>query len=445
MPSPLSAHFYARSNCLRVVSKTTLLLSLLATWIPAIAAPPSLTLGQAQQQAVARSRQLTAQDLASAASREMAVAAGQLPDPVLKAGIDNLPVSGGDRFSLSNDFMTMRRIGVAQELTRADKRQWRSARFEREALKFEAQKDVILAAIQRDTAIAWLERYYTEQMAALIAAQADQARHEIEAAEAAYRGGRGVRADILAARSALLLLGDRASEIDRRRRVAQTMLARWTGASGDLVLEGTPDIDHIRLDPATLDTALAHHPQVAVLNRQGDVAQAEANLARANQRTDWSVEVAFQQRGPAHSNMVSVGISVPLQWDRKNRQDRDLAARLAMVEQTTAERDEKLQEHVAETRTMIVEWQSGKERVGRYDRELIPLAGERSQAVLAGYRGGKATLSDVLAARRNETELRIQAIQLQMDTARLWAQLNFLFPETGNAQHSVMKNNKETP
>ena len=93
---------------------------------------------------------------------------------------------------------------------------------------------------------------------------------------------------------------------------------------------------------------------------------------------------------------------------------------------------------------MIVEWQSGKERVSRYERELIPLAGERSQAVLAGYRGGKATLSDVLAARRNETELRIQAIQLQMETARLWAQLNFLFPDSGAAQHPAMKTNKET-
>jgi outer membrane protein TolC len=438
MSSPLSARSYPRSKCLRIVLNMTLLLSLFASGVESIAASQPLTLAQAQQQAVARSRQLAAQDLAIAGSREMAVAAGQLPDPVLKAGIDSLPVSGGDRFRIGNDSMTARRIGMSQELTRADKRQWRSARFESEALKAEAQKEIVLSTIQRDTAIAWLERYYIEQMVVLIAAEAEQARQEIEAAAAAYRGGRGTQADILAARSALLLLDDRASEMNRRLHVAQTMLTRWTGASGDLVLEGTPDIDNIRLDPATLDTALAHHPQITVLNRQGDVAQAEANLARANQHSDWSVEVAFQQRGAAYSNMVSVGISVPLQWDRKNRQDRELAAKLAMVEQTAAERDETLREHVAETRTMIVEWQSGKERVSRYERELIPLAGERTQAILAGYRGGKATLTDVLAARRNQAEVRLQAIQLQMDTARVWAQLAFLFPDSGNAQHSAM-------
>jgi outer membrane protein TolC len=219
------------------------------------------------------------------------------------------------------------------------------------------------------------------------------------------------------------------------------MLARWTG--GEIQVAGTPDIDSIRLDPASLDSDLAHHPQIAVLNRQEDIALADVNLARANQHTDWSVEVAFQQRGAAYSNMVSVGISVPLQWDRKNRQDRALAAKLALVEQARAERDEMLRDHVAETRSMIVEWQSGKERLVRYQRETLPLAGERSQAALAAYRGGKATLAEVLAARRSETETRMQALQIELATARLWAQLNFLFPQGAAGQHAGMNNQQE--
>ncbi|ELX08338.1 putative outer membrane cation efflux protein [Janthinobacterium sp. HH01] len=338
--------------------------------------------------------------------------------------------------------MTMRRVGISQELTRADKLHWRSTRLEREADKAQAQKDVALAAIQRDTAISWLDVYYTEQMADAVAKQAVLSRQEIEAAEAIYRGGRGSQADILAARSALLTLDDRGSEIGRRLRVAQTMLARWTG--GAVAVVGAPDIDSIRLDLASLDSDLSHHPQIAVLNRQEDIAQAEVNLAQANRRTDWSVEVAFQQRGSAYSNMVSIGISVPLQWDRKNRQDRELAAKLAMVEQTKAERDEMLRDHVAGTRALVAEWQSGKERVSRYKREVLPLAGERSQVVLAAYRGGKATLAEVLAARRSETEARMQVLQLELDTARLWAQLNFLFPEGGTAQHAAMNNRQES-
>src|SRR5256885_16966075 len=100
----------------------------------------TLGLEEAQRRAVDRSRLLVAQDAAVRSSRELAVAAGQLPDPVLKIGVDNLPVSGPDQFSVSRDFMTMRRIGVMQELTRGEKRDLRAQRFEREAEKSLAEK-----------------------------------------------------------------------------------------------------------------------------------------------------------------------------------------------------------------------------------------------------------------------------------------------------------------
>ena len=131
----------------------------------------TLSLQEAQRRAVDRSRQLAAQDAAVRSSREMAVAAGQLPDPVLKMGIDNLPVNGEDRFSVTRDFMTMRRIGVMQELTRGEKRELRTQRFEREAEKSVAEKAAATASIQRGTALAWLERYYAEAMLKVVGEQ----------------------------------------------------------------------------------------------------------------------------------------------------------------------------------------------------------------------------------------------------------------------------------
>jgi outer membrane protein TolC len=225
---------------------------------------------------------------------------------------------------------------------------------------------------------------------------------------------------------------DRGSELQRRVRNARTMLARWTGLDAD-ALAGQPALDTIRLDPATLDTQLAHHPEIAVLSRQEAIAQSEAELAKANRTPDLSIEVAFQQRGSAYSNMISVGVSLPLHWDRKNRQDRELGAKLAMVDQAKAEREEMLREHIASTRAMISDWENGRERLTRYQRELIPLAGERITATVAAYRGGKASLTEVLAARRNDLDIRLQALQLEMETARLWAQLNFLLPSDGVA------------
>ena len=52
--------------------------------------------------------------------------------------------------------------------------------------------------------------------------------------------------------------------------------------------------------------------------------------------------------------------------------------------------------------------------------------------------------ADVLAARRGEVELRLQALEVELETARLWAQLNFLFPEGGTAQHSAATIHQES-
>ena len=444
MSSPSTALHPARNTVLRLSERIAhiTLIGACAFSNNVFAAEAPLTLAQARHLAIDRSRQLAAQDYAVAASRDMAVAAKQLPDPVLKLGIDNLPVNGADRYSLTNDFMTMRRVGVMQELTRADKRNLRASRFDREAEKSLAEKDVTAAAIERDTALAWLDRYYAEAMAAVIAEQGAQAKLEMQAAEGAYRAGRGNQADLFVARSALATFDDRASEFQRRIRNTTTMLARWIGAAADMPLAGKPATDTIRLDSATLDAQLTHHPQIEVLTKQEEIAQADAQLAQANKKSDWSVEVAYQQRGPAYSKMISVGVSIPLQWDQKNRQNRELSAKLAMVEQAKAEREDILRAHIAETRVMINEWENNRERSARYQRELIPFAQQRTAATITAYRGGKASLPDVLAARRNEIDVRLQALQLESEIARLWAPLNFLFPEAGATAHSTMTMNK---
>jgi len=387
-----------------------------------------LTLADAQRRAVERSRMVAAQDYAASAARDMAVAAGQLPDPVATLGVNNLPVDGPDQWSLTRDFMTMRSVGMMQEFTSSAKREARSARYEREAEESLAEKAASVTAIQRDTALAWLARYYAEAMLGVIAEQSRQAQLEVDAAEGEYRAGRGSLAEILAARNALILFDDRTSEVRRKVATAKIALARWIGNDADAPLAGNPAIDKIRVDPATLEADLVHHSDVAVFEKKEEMAAADVRVAQADKKTDWTVALMYSQRGPAYSNMVSLNVSVPLQWNRSNRQDREVAAKLALLDQARAERDDMLRAHAAEVRAMVAEWENDRERAARYKRELVPLAKARTEAVLAAYRGAKSTMTDVLMARRNEIDVRLQALQLETDTARLWAQLNFLVP-----------------
>lgn len=406
------------------------LLVLAAPLLWATGAPPlPLSLREAQQLAVRHSRQVQAQDALVRSARDMAVSAGQLPDPVLKLGVDNLPLSGPAQFSFTQDFMTMRRIGLMQELPRAEKRQLKAERFERDAERAQAQRQQALAGIQRDTALAWLERYYALAVRTQLQQQQEETRLQEQGALIAFREGKGAQADVFAARTALIEIEDRLSQVDSQARNADLMLMRWTGTQANRPLSGTPDWQNTVLESRLSTDELRQHPPLAVLAAQVDAAGTELRLAQANTKPDWALEATYLQRGPAYANMVSIGVSIPLQWDRKNRQHRDIAARLAQVDEARANHEDALQSYEADVRTLLNDWQTSKERARRYSQQMVPVAGQRSAAALSSYRVGKGELASVLAARQAEINTRLQALELERETARLWARLNHLRPD----------------
>src|SRR3569832_438208 len=87
-----------------------------------------LGLHEALLLSASRSASIQAAQASESASREALPRAGQLPDPKIKSGNDNLPINCPDQFSPTRDFMTQRRIGAVQHWVSSDKR---SARTER--------------------------------------------------------------------------------------------------------------------------------------------------------------------------------------------------------------------------------------------------------------------------------------------------------------------------
>ena len=106
----------------------------------AAAAGPPLSLAEALRVAVENSPQLASQRAMVDAAREMAGPAGELPDPKLKLGVENVPTNGADSWSLTRDFMTMSKIGVMQEFPREAKRKLRSQRAENDAQRGDGRR-----------------------------------------------------------------------------------------------------------------------------------------------------------------------------------------------------------------------------------------------------------------------------------------------------------------
>jgi outer membrane protein TolC len=442
--APLRVSPIARLRCRKTLALAAALLLALAATGRVRADEAPLTLAEAQRLAALRSKQLEASDLAVSASKDLATAAAERPDPIGKIGLENLPINGPDQFSVQRDFMTMRSVGIMQEITRPTKLRARTAEAEQAVRLADAQKAQSLVEVQRDTALAWLDRYYTEAQEQTIGQQVEAARLDVAAAEVGYRGGHGTAADVLAARAALADAEDVDADAARAVRGARLALGRWIGEAAERPLAGHPVIDSIPLHKHSLDSQLSQHPEILALQRREELARAGAEVARADRHPDWSVEFMYSQRGTAYSNMVTLELTVPLEIRRAYRQDPKLAAKLAEASQAKAEREDMLRAHTAEVSTMIDAWDSARERWERYHNSIIPLAVDRSAAARAAYRGGKATLNDLLLAQRAEIDARLKALQLEDSAARLWAQLTFLnaTPTTTDVATSTVDANR---
>jgi outer membrane protein TolC len=392
-----------------------------------------LTLDEALRIAASRSQQLVAESAAADAARERAVAAETRPDFVLTTGVENLPIEGQHGFSLTKDFMTMTSIGIERELVGETKRSAEAVRYTREAEAAEAARSLELAMLQQQTAAAWFDRLYTNRASELLAAQRASADSLVTAAEVAYGNGKGTQSDVLAAHEAVARSDDAIASMQREVAIARARLARWIGDDDALrPLAAPPPTDVASVHHGNIDEQLAQHPDLLVMRKREEVAMAEAEMARAARRPSWTVGVAYQERGSAYDDMMSINASRPLGWRRSQRQDRVLAASLATAAQARAEREEETRAHVLEAHSLIETWTSNRARLERFATTLVPLAEQRVVAATAAYRAGSGPLNDVIDARTAVIETKLEQLTLETETAKAWAELEYLIPHAAS-------------
>jgi len=385
---------------------------------------PPFTLDAALQSATDHSASMQAAQASVRASSEAAVKAGQLPDPMLKAGIDNLPVNGGQRFTVGQDFMTMRRIGIEQEWVSGDKRRLRSALANEQVGRERAGYLAQLASVRQQTATAWLSAVYAKQALALQQALLDHMNHEFDATKASYRGAKASAADVVQARAMLAQTQDQWLKARQVYQTALIALSRWTAVPASDVT-GTPPAPESFVSSLPPDELRVSQP--ALITAADDIAVAEADTAVANseRRPNWTWEVAYQQRGGAYSNMVSVGVTIPLPLDRKNRQNRDVAEKAELATKARLMYEDTLRQVQADIRTQSETLASGRERIANLSASLLPAADQRVQLANAAYRAGTGSLADTFAARRAQLDAQLQVLDLRRDVSQTWAQLEY--------------------
>ena len=403
-----------------------LLLLLLGAMPLCARADEPLTLEAAVERALETAPQVGARTANVEAMQALTVSAGRLPDPELVVGVDNLPVTGADAYSTTRDFMTMRKVGVMQEFPAASKRRLQRQLAGAEAGVAEAELLESRLAIARAVAQAWIRRATAEASLNDLRELQPEVELQAAAARAAVSAGRGSTAEALAAEAAVAQLQARLLRMQSEARQASFELARWIDTDAMRPLAPMPSLSVLPTAPAALLATVHEHGSLLALQSQIDAARLSVDLAKAQRSPDWSAELAFAKRGPDFSDMVSLEFRVGLPLFTKNRQDPQISAKHAQLRRIEADREAELRMHTAEIQQMLTEWEQLGMQVEQYERDLLPLAHERSRAALASYGSGRGDLRMALEAYQQEIDFVIERAELVNERGRAWAYLRYL-------------------
>jgi outer membrane protein TolC len=394
--------------------------------LAAPAAPAALTLEQAVDRATTRAPMLDARRAGVSAAEQEAARAGTLPDPMLTVGIDNLPITGSDAFDTTADFMTMKKIGLRQDIPSRAKREARRALATRQIDEAQARSQAERLSVRRAAAEAWIDLWAAQRELDSLQLLRGQAVLAAKLAKARVAGGASV-SDALATEAAVLELDNRIEAAHATKAGAQAGLARWVGEE-DTEVSGTPDFDALPISQSDLLGAVDHVGALLPVTAQVETAATAVDLARAEKRPDWSVGAAYGQRGGGRSDMLMLEVGIGLPLFARNRQDRGVAAREADYQAALATREDLRRQQTASLRADIARWEGLKRQVALHETALLPLASDRSMTALAAYRAG-GDLQPWLNARRDELDVHLSHAEHLGELGRAWAALAFLLPE----------------
>jgi cobalt-zinc-cadmium efflux system outer membrane protein len=349
------------------------------------------------------------------AARSSATAAGRLPDPKLRVGLDNFPISGPPAGRFGPESMTMATVGLMQEVPNGAKRRAARERAAADIGAADAGRDVEARAVRLSTALAWIDLYYAERRLAALD-QIDRAIAPLretapsQLASGAARPAQTVEADQLTA-----ALGDRRADLVAAVGRARAELVRWTGdPQGDV--SGDPPAPIV--EPVALRAGLDSVPVLTAYDAVERQADADLAAAKAEKRPDWSWELAYEHRAPMWGDMVSVGATVSLPLFGSTRQDPVIAARALGASRVRIEREAAHRGLAAQLDADLADHVMHHDRLMRARTTLIPLAQRKADLETASYAAGTASLSDALGALLGLAEARIDALEREAVVAR---------------------------
>lgn len=385
-----------------------------------------LTLAEAEDLATANEPGQQAMKAKAAALEERAIVAGELPDPMLRAGLNNFPIeSGGFR----TEGMTNAAIGLRQAFPAGKTRSLSSRQFDLLAAEMNENANTRGRNILTTVRSAWLDLYYWEQAHHLVSESRPFFDDLATVTRSLYAVGRKSQQDVLRAELELSRLDDRLIDIERQRSRAQAALGEWVGRDAARpVAPKLPSWD--QLPPLeSLQGSLPEHPALQAANAQIEARSAGVDLANERSKPGWAVDLGYSYRegllpsGEPRSDFISLGVTVDLPFFRKKSVDSTLSAALQERSAAKSVREQTLRGLQSQLATEYARWRDLTRRLLLYDTRILDLAKDNAEASMLAYQSDRGDFAEVMRAYVDELNTRIDHIRLQVERAQSYAVL----------------------
>lgn len=408
-------------------------------------AGPSL----ARAQAAARADSLVSRALSENPRLRMAIArasaarsrigpAGAWSDPMLMAGLQNIPLSdeadAGHGAPSGADPMSMRMVGVTQMIPYPGKTSLRRSVAREEAEMQDARAEMIRREIRLEVRHAYVDMLAARMLLHIVERQRAVAGGVVPAAEARYVSGTAPQADVLKARTdAALLLEERNALVEAE----LAAVARLNAVMGDpggappptdslptnlFAARSLPTLDSVRA------SAVQANPRVRERRALISALVAQAELAKRDHLPDLEVSVQYGQR-TGRPDMITATVGVPLPVQRGRKQS--ATARAAQLDVAAAEAELRAEENAigSEVARAYAAVERQRANLDLLERAIVPQARATFASASASYQSGRGELLGVLDAMRALFAAETMRVRTLAELAKSLAELQALAGE----------------
>lgn len=387
-----------------------------------------LTLSDAIRLAIAREPILKQTEANANALEQQSIANGQLPDPKLGLGINNVPAN---HFSLTQNDMTMTEVGISQHFPAGHSLAHKLQQTKNLALAEKERKNEQAATLLKNVSTIWLELYYVIQASNITKSNEKTLKDIVRATKSQYATGKANQSAVLEAQLEAAGLQDKEYQLKQQIDSLRATLSGWIG--DDAAKRSLPtELPGIITKPLiSVRKDLLIHPLLKQDNANIEAAKEEIALSKDQYIPDFDVGAGYGLRqgtdasGMKRSNFMSAQISMDLPIFTAKRQDKSLEASKDKFVAAELDRQIHYRNLSSDLTSQYANFQRLSEREIFYNQNIIPKAKQNIQVVLKAYQSSTTDLTMVLRAYSLIANLKLEELRIAVDKRKAQVNINY--------------------